>query len=82
MADRISVRVIPNAGRDEIVGWHDGVLKIKLQAVPEDGKANKALCALLAKQLGCPKRDVRIVSGEKSRSKVVEIEGVHNPALF
>lgn len=82
MANRISVRVIPNAGRDEIVGWQDGVLKIKLQAVPEDGRANKALCTLLARELGCHKRDVRIVSGEKSRNKVVEVEGVQNLDLF
>jgi uncharacterized protein (TIGR00251 family) len=76
MSERFNVRVIPNAGRDQIVGWQEDVLKIKLQAVPEDGKANKALCELLAKELGCPKRDVRIVSGEKSRNKLVEIDGL------
>jgi uncharacterized protein (TIGR00251 family) len=79
---RLDVRVVPNASRDEIVGWQDGVLKIKLQAVPEDGKANKALCALLAKELGCHKREVRIISGEKSRTKVVEVPaaGQRSPA--
>jgi uncharacterized protein (TIGR00251 family) len=73
MTQRLNVRVIPNASRDEIVGESDGVLKIKLRAVPEGGRANKALCSLLAKQHGCRVRDVRIVSGEKSRVKVVEI---------
>jgi uncharacterized protein (TIGR00251 family) len=74
MARRISVRVIPNAGRDEVVGWMDGaVLKVKLQAVPEDGRANRALCALLAARLGCRPREVRIVAGEKSRAKLVEL---------
>ena len=73
MPVRIQVRVIPNASRDEIVGWQDAVLKIKLQAVPEDGKANKALCRLLAKTTGCHKRGITIVSGEKSRNKVVEM---------
>lgn len=76
MSRRLCVRVIPNAGRDEVVGLHDGVLKIKLQAVPEDGKANKALCLLLAKHFGCHKREVRIVAGEKSRNKVVEVSGL------
>lgn len=74
MARRLNVRVIPNASRDEIVGEADGILKIKLRAVPEGGRANKALCALLAKRHDCRARDIRIVSGEKSRNKVVEIE--------
>jgi uncharacterized protein (TIGR00251 family) len=73
MSRRLDVRVVPNASRDEIVGWQEGVLKIKLQAVPEDGKANKALCVLLAREFGCHKREVRIISGEKSRTKVVEV---------
>jgi uncharacterized protein (TIGR00251 family) len=73
MPDRIQVRAIPNASRDEIVGWQDTVLKIKLQAVPEDGKANRALCLLLAETIGCHKREVRIVSGERSRNKIVEL---------
>lgn len=77
---RISVRVIPNAGHDEIVGWQEGVLKIKLQAVPEDGKANKALCALLAKRTRCHRREVRIVSGEKNRNKVVELPSAPSDA--
>lgn len=73
MPRRFSVRVIPNAGRDEVVGWQEDVLKIKLQAVPEDGKANKALCQLLAREFHCHKREVRIVAGEKSRQKIVEL---------
>jgi uncharacterized protein len=74
MRRRLSVRVIPNAGRDEVLGrMGDGVLKVKLQAAPEDGRANRALCALLAARLGCRPREVRILAGEKSRSKVVEL---------
>ncbi|MEX0332175.1 MAG: DUF167 domain-containing protein [Puniceicoccaceae bacterium] len=75
MVTRLQVRVIPNAGRDEVVGLQDGVLKVKVRAVPEDGRANNALCALLAKTTGCRPRDVRIVSGQKSRTKVVELPG-------
>lgn len=73
MPERLQVRVIPNAGKDEIVGLLDGVLKIKVRAVPEDGRANAALCALLAKSAGCRPRDIRIVAGQKSRNKVVEL---------
>jgi len=76
MALRLSVRVIPNAARDEVVGLLDGVLKIKLQAVPEDGKANRALQALLARHYKCRPREVRILAGEKSRTKTVEVPSV------
>ncbi len=70
---RVTVRVIPNASRDELAGRTDGVLKIKLQAPAEGGRANRALCELLARACGCRPREVRIVSGEKSRLKVVEL---------
>jgi uncharacterized protein (TIGR00251 family) len=73
MANRLNVRVIPNAGKDEITGWIEGNLKVKLRAVPEDGRANKALCVLLAQKAGCRPREVRILSGLKSRSKVIEL---------
>ena len=73
MARRLSVRVIPNASRDEIVGELDGVLKIKLQAVAEGGRANRALCDLLAREFNCRPRDIRITSGEKSRLKTVQL---------
>ncbi len=70
---QLKVRVIPNASRDEVVGLVDDVLKVKLQAVPEGGRANKSLCALLARHFGCRPREIRILSGEKSRLKVVEL---------
>lgn len=73
MPRRLNVRVIPNASRDEIADKNDGVLKIKLRAVPEGGRANKALCEFLAREHGLRTRDVRIISGEKSRNKIVEI---------
>ena len=73
MPRQLQVRVIPNAGRDAIVGWIEGSLKVKLRAVPEDGKANRALCALLASELGCRPRQIHILSGEKSRNKLVQL---------
>lgn len=69
----LTIRVIPNAARDEVVGWQDGVLKVKVRAVPEDGKANKAVCRLLAGEMGCRPRDIRITAGEKSRNKQLQI---------
>ena len=76
---RLRVRVIPNAARSEVVGWVDDALKIKLQAVPEDGKANRALCELLAGKVGCRARQITIVSGEKSRIKTLDLPIAGDP---
>lgn len=75
-AVHLSVRVQPKASRDQILIEDDGRVRIKLTAPPAEGAANKALCALLAKRLGLPKRAVRVVHGEKSRDKVVAMLGI------
>ncbi len=77
---RVSVRLTPRGGRDSVDGWMTGadgakVLKIRVSAIAEAGKANKALVTLLGKALGVTKAAVRIVSGETARNKIVEIEG-------
>lgn len=73
---RFSVHVQPRARRTEIVGAHGDALKLRLQAPPVDGAANEALIAFLATALGVPSRNVDIVSGASSRTKVVEVRGV------
>jgi uncharacterized protein (TIGR00251 family) len=78
---RLSVRAIPNASQDVIGGWLGDKLKVKVQTVPEDGKANKALCRFLAKSLGIPKSAVQIHSGNKSRNKVFAIKGLTKEKL-
>lgn len=75
------MRVIPRARRDEIAGAREGRLLVRVTAPPVDGKANAALCALLAKAAGVPKGAVRVVRGETSRDKVVRIDGGDEPAL-
>jgi uncharacterized protein (TIGR00251 family) len=70
------VRVQPRASRDEIVGEHQDGLKIRLTAPPVDDRANDALRKLLAARLNVPVAAVRIASGERSRTKRVEILGV------
>lgn len=72
----LNVRVIPNASRDEVVGWHDGALKVKVTAQPESGKANKAVCALLAKQFSISKRAVIVVRGHSVPNKLIRIAGL------
>jgi uncharacterized protein YggU (UPF0235/DUF167 family) len=76
----LAVRVTPNAGSDRIEGRElradgDAVLRLRVAAVPDKGKANAAAVALLAKALGVPKSAIRLVAGETARSKVVEIAG-------
>jgi uncharacterized protein len=71
------VRVQPRASRDEIVGEHQDGLRIRLTAPPVDDRANEALRRLLAVRLKVPLSAVRIVSGERSRTKRVEVEGAN-----
>ena len=76
---RLAVRVTPNASADQIQGRGEDdagrvFLKVKVRAVPEGGKANRAVEKLLAKTLKLPKSAVRVVTGETSRIKGVEIE--------
>jgi hypothetical protein len=72
----IRVKVLPRASRNEVVGLEDGVFKVKLTAPPLEGKANKALRALLAKKLGLSKSRIAISSGERSRLKTLSIDGL------
>ena len=73
---RIDVLVKPRASRDSIEGWKEGALIVRLSAPPVQGAANKALVKLLACKAGVAKGKVKIVSGGKNRTKVVEIEGI------
>jgi len=81
MLAKLSVKVVPRASRDEIVGWLGDRLKVKIAAPPQDGRANAALEAFLAQTLGLPKRNVRVAAGHGSSSKIVEIEGIGQAEL-
>jgi hypothetical protein len=71
-----SIRVHPRASRDEIGGEWLGALKVRLTAPPVDSRANDALCRLLAAQLNVPPAAVRILSGERSRTKRIDVRGI------
>ncbi len=73
---KIKVRVQPGASKNEIQGFQDDVLRIKLTAPPVEGKANKALIALLADALRLSKSSITIVTGQSGREKLVEVEGL------
>lgn len=70
------VKVVPKASKSEIIGWEQDVLRIRLHAIPEKGKANEALIGLLSQELKVAKRDIVILKGETSRLKKIEIEGL------
>ncbi len=74
-AVRFSVRLQPRASKNEIAGLQGAALKMRVTAAPVDGMANEAMVELLSKALGTPRRNVCIVSGRASRTKVVEISG-------
>jgi uncharacterized protein (TIGR00251 family) len=67
----MDVRVQPKSSQNALVGIHDNSIKIKLNAPPVEGKANKALIQLVAKLLRCPKSSVTIIAGQASRNKRV-----------
>ena len=72
----LALKTIPNAPRDEIAGWLGDALKVKVHAPALDGRANDALLAFLAEKLGVPRRAVTLVRGDKSRHKVVHVDGL------
>lgn len=73
---RLQLKVVPNASRDEVVGWLGEALKIKVATAPEQGKANAAVLRLLASELGLRPSALRIVSGLSTSKKCVEIVGI------
>ena len=70
------VRVQPRASRTGISGEYQGALKIRLTAPPVDDRANEALCRFLSECLNVPLSAVKILSGEKSRTKRVQVQGI------
>jgi uncharacterized protein len=70
---RISVTVVPRARRTHVESFKDGGLRVAVTAAPQEGLANAAVIAALADHFHIPRSRVRIVRGERSRKKVVEI---------
>ena len=78
----LDVRVTPRAGRTGFAGMREDVLLVRLAAAPVDGAANEELINLIAKTLRIPRRDVTIVSGERSRNKRIRIAGLTQEAVM
>jgi uncharacterized protein (TIGR00251 family) len=78
----LAVKVTPYASRNEIIGFTDGVLQVRIAAPPVKGKANKELTDFLSKALGLRKSSVSIIKGQTSRNKVVAIEGISHDEII
>jgi uncharacterized protein (TIGR00251 family) len=72
----IVVRLQPRARANEIVGEREGALLVRVTAAPVSGRANEALCRLIAKRLHVPSRRVAVIRGAGARQKVLRVEGL------
>jgi len=73
----LKVRVTPGAQQDALAGWQGDILRLKVRAAPERGKANEAVRRLLADRLGLPVGHVTLTQGARSRDKLLCIEGLN-----
>ncbi|MEW6096913.1 MAG: DUF167 domain-containing protein [bacterium] len=78
---QFKIKVIPKSSKNEILNGTDGLLKIKVTALPVKGAANEAVIKLLSKELGLKKTQVSIVNGQKSKIKTIEVDGVSKDEL-
>lgn len=72
----LRVKVTPKAHVNEIAGWENGELRVRIAAVPEKGAANQQLIKFLAKTLGVAKSQIELVAGESSRHKRLIVKGI------
>jgi YggT family protein len=77
----IKVKVLPRSSRTEIASKENDIYRVKMTDPPVEGRANKALIALLAEKLGVPKRDIEITAGKTSRMKTVRVRGMSEVAV-
>jgi len=77
----ITVRINPNADRNEIVSYKNGILRINISASPVKGKANKMLVVFLSQILAISKDNIRIISGHASRNKHIVVDGLNQAAI-
>jgi len=73
---RVALLVHPNAARNEVSGFSEGVLRVKIAAPPTRGRANKELTAFLSQLLSVGKSSIKIIRGHTSRNKLITISGL------
>ena len=75
-------KIVPASSKTQVAGIMDGMIKVKVSAAPEKGKANQCLVSFLAKKLGLKKKDIEIISGQTNPVKKVQIIGVGSEELL
>ena len=81
MSVRLALHIQPNARKTEVAGWHGEVIKLRVHAPPVDGAANDAVILYLAESFGIPRRQIDLIQGASSRSKLFELQGVDQARL-
>ena len=81
MTTLLDLKVYPGAAANKIMGWNAGILKVRIKAPPEKGKANKELIRFLAKLLDIAPANIDLISGESSRNKRVRIREMTGSAV-
>ena len=79
---RFPLRVQSSARHNELVGFREGTLLVRVTAPAIEGRANESVRRLLAKRLGVPTSAVTILRGHRSRDKLIEIDGIDHPTLL
>lgn len=82
MTGTIRVRVVPRSAKEEVAGYAEGAVRIRLTAPPVEDRANEALVRFLARALDIPRRQVELLAGLRGRSKVVRIHGMSQEEIF
>jgi uncharacterized protein len=78
----LPIKVVPASSRNCIAGWLDETLKIRVTAPAERGKANAAVATIIAEALGVSKECIRVVAGQASARKIVEIIGLPESEVY
>ncbi|MGZ3775274.1 MAG: DUF167 domain-containing protein [Pseudobdellovibrionaceae bacterium] len=76
---RIHLFIQPKSSKNEVVGPHNGEIKIKITAPPIDGRANEGLIEFLSDHFDIPKRNVILVKGDTGRHKTIDLLGIAEP---
>lgn len=82
MATKLSLKVAPKSSRNAVTGWMDDTLKLSVTAAPDKDKANQAVIKVLAAALDVSRTGIRIVRGETTTQKQVEIDGLSETEIF
>lgn len=78
----LDVKIIPKSSKNEIIGWENDLIKIKIKEIAEKGKANKELINFLSKTFNIAKSNIKIVKGDTSRIKRVEIKKISKAEIL